>query len=432
MAMSVVALIGGITIYTLRRPLFAWHERTVGRIDARTLYQWLERRLFRAAARLDAVLHPPALQRMVAVLIVAACAVAVVGTWGLGPLSGELPLTPLDPVNLTAGAALLASALGTVLLHRQRLLALLLLSVVGLIVALAFVKFSAPDLALTQLSVEVVTIVLLLLALYFLPPNTPVESSPARRTRDLLLAAVAGLGASALTWAVLTRPYETIAGYFLTNSVSGGGGTNVVNVILVDFRGFDTLGEITVLAIAIIGIYVLLEGLRLTAPDADASGRRWSWDLHPVIMAAFSRLLLPLALLVAIFVLLRGHNLPGGGFIAGLITAVALITQYLANGIAWTRLRMSPKLHPLIGIGLLIATATGLASWVFGYPFLTSTFSHVHWPLVGEFELASAMLFDLGVYLVVVGVTLAILLGLGRLHDINRPRRVTDAPEDDD
>jgi multicomponent K+:H+ antiporter subunit A len=149
-------------------------------------------------------------------------------------------------------------------------------------------------------------------------------------------------------------------------------------------------------------------------------------------MASFSRLLLPLALLVAIFVLLRGHNLPGGGFIAGLITAVALITQYLANGIAWTRSRMSTRLHPLIGAGLLLATATGLASWWFGYPFLTSTFTHVHWPLVGEFELASAMAFDLGVFLVVVGVTLVILLRLGRLHDINRPQQATGGDEDDD
>ena len=149
-------------------------------------------------------------------------------------------------------------------------------------------------------------------------------------------------------------------------------------------------------------------------------------------MASFSRLLLPLALLVAIFVLLRGHNLPGGGFIAGLITAVALITQYLANGIAWTRSRISTPLHPMIGVGLLIATATGLASWAFGYPFLTSTFTHVHWPLVGEFELASAMLFDLGVYLVVVGVTLVILLQLGRQHDTNRPAHAVDASGDED
>ena len=426
LAMSIVALVGGTLIYTVRYPLIRWHERTIGKIDARSMFQWLEQRLFRGAERLDAVLHRPALQRMVAVTILTAVVLAVFGLWEFGPLKGTQPLTPLDPFSLVAGVALLAATLGTVLLHRQRLTALLLLSVVGLIVALTFVKFSAPDLALTQLTVEVVTIVLLLLALYFLPEKTPSESSAARRSRDLLLAGVAGVGAGILTWAVLTRPYETIAGYFLANSVPGGGGTNVVNVILVDFRGFDTLGEITVLAIAAIGIYAMLEGLRLSAPESDASGRRWSWDTHPVIMAAFSRLLLPLALLVAIFVLLRGHNLPGGGFIAGLITAVALISQYLANGIAWTQSRMSSELPPMIGIGLLLATVTGLGSWLFDHPFLTTTFSHVHWPLVGEFEIASAMLFDIGVFMVVVGVTLVILLRLGRLHDFNRPDHNTE------
>jgi multicomponent K+:H+ antiporter subunit A len=429
--MSMVALAAGGLIYALRRPLFRWHDLTIGRIDARTFYQWLEQALFRGAEWLNDVLQRATLQRMVLVLVLASGTLAFFGLWGFGPLGGEVQLTPLDPISLLAGVILCIAALGTVLLHRQRLLALLLLSVVGLIVALSFVKFSAPDLALTQLSVEVVTIVLLLLALYFLPARTPVESSAGRRGRDLLVATAAGLGASALTWAVLTRPYESIAGFFLENSVPGGGGTNVVNVILVDFRGFDTLGEITVLAIAAIGIFALLEGLRLTAPQTDSSGRRWSWDLHPVVMASFSRLLLPLALLVAIFVLLRGHNLPGGGFIAGLITAIALITQYLANGIAWTGSRMSARLNPMIGIGLLIATATGLASWVFGYPFLTSTFTYLHWPLVGKFEVASAMLFDLGVYLVVVGVTLVILLQLGHLHDVNRPHSTAGSPEED-
>jgi len=429
--MSMVALAAGGLIYAFRHPLFRWHDRTIGRIDARTYYQWLEQALFRAAVWLNDVLQRATLQRMVLVLVLASGTLAFFGLWGFGPLGGDVQLTPLDPISLLAAVILCIAALGTVLLHRQRLLALLLLSVVGLIVSLTFVKFSAPDLALTQLSVEVVTIVLLLLALYFLPARTPVESSAGRRVRDLVVAAAAGLGASALTWAVLTRPYESIAGFFLDNSVPGGGGTNVVNVILVDFRGFDTLGEITVLAIAAIGIFALLEGLRLTAPEADSSGRRWSWDLHPVVMASFSRLLLPLALLVAIFVLLRGHNLPGGGFIAGLITAIALITQYLANGIAWTGSRMSARLNPMIGIGLLIATATGLASWVFGYPFLTSTYTYLHWPLVGKFEVASAMLFDLGVYLVVVGVTLVILLRLGYLHDVNRPDSTAGNPEED-
>ena len=420
LAMSGLAVIGGLTIYAFRRSLFDLHDRTLGRVAAAYLYRSAEAGVYRLAEQLDAVLQRATLQRMVAVTLVSGCIAAVAGLWGQGPLAGDRLLTPLAPISVAGALCIIVGAVGTVLLQRRRFVALVMLSVVGLIVALAFVKFSAPDLALTQLTVEMVTIVLLLLALYFLPEYGPAESSGGRRARDLLLALVAGTGAGVFSWAVLTRPYETIAGFFLDNSVPGGGGTNVVNVILVDFRGFDTLGEITVLAIAAIGIVALLEGVKLEAPETDASGRPWSWDMHPVIMAAFSRLLLPLALLVAVFVLLRGHNLPGGGFIAGLITAVALITQYLANGIAWTRSRMSISLHPQIGLGLLIATATGLASWLFGYPFLTSTFTHVHWPLIGEFELASAMVFDLGVYLVVVGVMLAILVRLGRLHDLNR------------
>jgi multicomponent K+:H+ antiporter subunit A len=232
---------------------------------------------------------------------------------------------------------------------------------------------------------------------------------------------LAGGGAAALTWAVLTRPYETIADFFLANSLPGGGGSNVVNVILVDFRGFDTLGEISVLALAGLGIYAMLRDLRLPGPTCDSHGRPWNWDMHPTIMAALTRLLLPLALLVSAFIFLRGHNLPGGGFIAGLITAVALIMQYLANGVEWTHNRMAANLHPIIGSGLLIGLLTGLASLAFGYPFLTSTFTHVHWPVIGDFEVASAIAFDLGVYLVVVGATLLILVHLGLMHNASHP-----------
>jgi multicomponent K+:H+ antiporter subunit A len=231
-----------------------------------------------------------------------------------------------------------------------------------------------------------------------------------------VIALTAGAGTAALAWAVLSRPYDTIAGYFLENSVPGGGGSNVVNVILVDFRGYDTLGEITVLALAGLGIVAMLQGLQLAAPSRDDAGRSWDADAHPAIMATLTRILLPLALLVAVFILLRGHNQPGGGFIAGLITAVALIVQYLANGAAWTHQRMASDSHPMVAWGLAIAAFTGLASWLFGYPFLTSAFSHLHWPVIGEFELASAMAFDLGVFLVVVGATLMILVNLGGLH----------------
>ena len=331
-------------------------------------------------------------------------------------MTGEREMLPIDGISLLVTLMLVVAAVGTVIVHQRRLVALVLMGVVGLGVVLIFVKFSAPDLALTQLSVEVVTMVLLLLALYFLPQLSPVESSQARKSRDAAIAIAAGGGVAALIWAVLTRPHQTIADYFLANSVPGGGGTNVVNVILVDFRGYDTLGEITVLAIAGLGIYAMLDQLQLTGSNRDVKGRLWDKDIHPVIMASLTRLLLPLALLVSMYILLRGHNMPGGGFIAGLITAVALIMQYLANGVSWTQKRLPANEHTMISYGLLIATLTGLASWFFGYPFLTSTFSHIHWPLVGEFELASAMAFDLGVYLVVVGATLLIIINLGLMH----------------
>jgi len=422
--MSVAALIGGVLVYSGRRPLFALAARLEGRLDAKAVYDWTLGQVLSFAGSLTDRLDTGSLQRMVLLLVVSTLVLGGAGFIAGGtPLTGSVAPSPLDGVSLVVAVALIAVSVATVLLHRNRLIALIVMGGVGLLVALIFVKFSAPDLALTQLSVEVVTIVLLLLALYFLPQSSPVESSRARRLRDLGVATLTGGGAAALAWAILSRPFESISGYFLANSVPGGGGANVVNVILVDFRGSDTLGEISVLALAGLGIYAMLKDLSLPGPAGDVAGRPWNWDAHPAIMAALTRLLLPLALLVSVFIFLRGHNQPGGGFIAGLVTAVALILQYLTNGVEWTQSRLSSNMHPVIGAGLLIGTLTGLASLAFGYPFLTSAFTHLHWPIVGDFELASAMAFDLGVYLVVVGATLLILIHLGRMHRVSHPAR---------
>ena len=415
--MSFLALSGGVLLYAVRQPLYLWWDNQGGRIDFRRGYERLLLTVLRLAAGVTACLDPGSLPRLLRLLVSAALVLGLAGWLGSGsPLTGPLSLLPLDVVSLPVGLALGLSAIATLTWHRQRYLALILVGAVGLMVALIFVKFSAPDLALTQLSVEVVTVILLLLALYFLPQTTPAETRAPWPWRDALLAILSGLGMGLLTWALLTRPYASIASVFLENSVLGGCGTNVVNVILVDFRGFDTLGEIAVLALAALAIFALLEKLRLSGQAAGDLTPPWHWDRHPVIVSSLVRLLLPLALLVAVFILLRGHNLPGGGFIAGLITAIALIMQYLANGVAWTHERLPDKMHPVIAVGLLLATLTGLASLLFGYPFLTTTFGHVHWPLVGEFELASAMVFDLGVWLVVVGSTLLILIHLGLMH----------------
>lgn len=417
LGMSIVALAGGVLFYLGRRSLSVLHEQLGDRLEFRLLYNHLLDQLFRIARRITRLLNANSLQQMLFVFMLFILALGITSFMDSEfALTGDRMLLPVDGVSLLITLMLVVAALGAVVMHRQRLVSLILMGAVGLGVALIFVKFSAPDLALTQLSVEVVTIVLMLLALYFLPQYSPDESGKLLRSRDALIATAAGGGVSVLVWAILTRPYQSIADYFLINSVPGGGGTNVVNVILVDFRGYDTLGEITVLALAGLGIYAMLDHLKLSGSEQDSQGRPWDQDLHPVIMASFARLLLPLALMVSIYILLRGHNLPGGGFIAGLITAVALVMQYLTNGVSWTQTRLSVNMHTVIGLGLFIATLSGIASWIFGYPFLTSTFSHLHWPLIGEFELASAMVFDLGVYLVVVGATLLILVYLGLVH----------------
>jgi multicomponent K+:H+ antiporter subunit A len=163
--------------------------------------------------------------------------------------------------------------------------------------------------------------------------------------------------------------------------------------------------------------HALLDRLILTAPRHDSDGRRWSSEAHPLFLSMLMRPLLPLTLTVSVYIFLRGHNLPGGGFVAGLITSVALVVQYLANGNVFAQRRLPRNSAGLLSLGLLLAVGVGMASWLFGRPFLTTAHGHVSLPLIGEFELASATIFDLGVYVVVVTVVVTVLSGLGRLSE---------------
>jgi multicomponent K+:H+ antiporter subunit A len=412
--MSVVALAGGALVYFTRRYHFDLHGYQQRPLDGRTISEGAVGRALWGARWLVERVANHSLQRYVLLLVIAALVLGFAGARGL-TLTGRAPLTPVDGLALLVTASLVLAAVAATALHARRLLALLLVGVVGLAVSLAFVRFSAPDLALTQLLVEIVTVLLLLLAMYFMPAESPPEPSRLRLVRDVVVAVTAGGAVTALAWALLTRPLDTIAWYYLENAKPEGGGYNVVNVILVDFRGFDTLGEITVLGIAAVGILALLQGLRLDGPALDWQGRPWAPERHPLMLRVLSQPLLPLALLVSAYLFLRGHNAPGGGFIAGLVTGTALLLQYVAQGSAWASARLPWNHLHLIAAGLLIATGTGLASWAFGAPFLTSTFGYVNWPVVGEFELASAMAFDLGIYLAVVGVVMVIIARLGGL-----------------
>ncbi|MBO9400417.1 monovalent cation/H+ antiporter subunit A [Shimia sp. R9_3] len=416
--MSAIAfVVGAILLYLHGGLERIWNA--MPRPEAKVIFDRLLAGAVQFAQAVVFSMHNGAMSRYLAIMVVV--------TIGLGyhafATGGMLPPTrdmlPVPPLVFVAWIGLVVATFLVVTQHHNRFRALVFISVIGLSISSGFVYLSAPDLALTQISVETVTILLLLLALYFLPKETPRESSAARKMRDGAIAITGGLAVAALAMVYLTRDFSSISAYHLANSYKGGGGTNVVNVILVDFRGYDTYGEIIVLGIAGLTIYALMDSLlrgpaakklrdRVFAPDR-------SRDRHPLMMVVATRAMLPIAMMVGIYIFLRGHNQPGGGFIAGLVISIALLMQYMASGFAWAQMRQRTEYHTLIGWGVLIAGLTGAGAWLAGKPFLTSAYGYLHFPPIEEFEWATAIAFDLGVFLAVLGAVMLMLYSLSRI-----------------
>ncbi|HEX2150785.1 MAG TPA: hydrogen gas-evolving membrane-bound hydrogenase subunit E, partial [Stellaceae bacterium] len=429
--MSAIALLGGVMLFVAYGPVNG-PRLAMPRPEAKQIHDAVIGGAVTAARRLIDTVHDGSLPRYVGVILVAIIAVGAIGFLGGTYEAGSRATLPPSLPAVTAWIALVAASAAVVVRHRDRLLVLVLTSIVGLIVSLAFMQFSAPDLALTQITVDVVTTILLLLALNLLP-RTGDEPASGTRWLHAAVAMVAGTGVGGLAYAVMTRNFETISGYYLAEAKPGGGGANVVNVILVDFRGFDTFGEIIVLGIAAVAIFALLDmALRGAAARRLATMRlpEQAADAHPLLLVVATRVLLPLSLTVAMYIFLRGHNAPGGGFIAGLVVAIALIMQYIASGYAWAATRARVDAQAMIGGGVALAGLTGIAAWYFGRPFLTSAHGHFYVPLIGEVELASAMAFDLGVMLTVVGAVLLSLRQISRVEQRAEHEPVPQGPMD--
>ncbi|QBE62145.1 monovalent cation/H+ antiporter subunit A [Pseudoduganella lutea] len=446
--MSFVALGGGVAVYLLLRKRFRLAERgrvpVLHHVKGAQLYENVMFGLSQGAARLVQLAGTRRLQPQLRILMAAFVAVPLLLVWPMGalPLPAPRGADPLLAVLWLIGAGCALAAAWQAKYHR--LAALALVGGTGLVTCVTFLWLSAPDLALTQLMVETVTTVLILLGLRWLPPRRqpPHLAGPApartqlRRARDAAIAVAGGLALAAASYAVLTRPgVPGIRDFFVQRALTEGGGANVVNVLLVDFRGFDTMGEITVLSAVALTVYALLRRFR-PAPESIAIPMQQASDVDPaiaqkpgqqardgylMIQAVYLRFLLPVMGVIAVYFFMRGHNLPGGGFVAGLIFATTLIVQYMVAGADWveTRLRLRP--HRWIGWGLVCACGTGIGAWLFGYPFLTSHTAHVTLPLLGELHVPSAFVFDLGVFLVVVGTTMLILVALA--HQSLRSRR---------
>jgi multicomponent K+:H+ antiporter subunit A len=457
--MSAAAAALGVAIYLRYAPAFV---RRPGRgvpglawLDGKRGFEAALAAATAASRRLLRGLSTQRLQPQLLWMLLVSAAAATLSVLIVPLLWGDrarVPATPEFVILWLIGGTCAIGAAWQARFHR--LVALALLSVVGLAMCLSFAWFSAPDLALTQLAVEVVTIVLFLLGLRWLPSRKETEAAAPtarrvwRRRRDLLLALLIGSGLAALSYALLTREAPlSIAPYYIANALPAGGGTNVVNVMLVDFRAFDTLGEITVLGIVGLTVYALLRRFRPPAETIDvprqqrgaddAIGRdladqRDTTDTvqdYLAVPAVLVRLLLPLSFVMAFHLYLRGHNEPGGGFAAGLVVAIAFIAQYMVSGTRWVeaRLHLAPKRW--IAAGLLLALATGLGSWAFGHPFLTTHTAHLTLPLLGEIHLPSAAVFDAGVFAVVVGSTVLMLTALAH-QSLRAHRRQAVAADD--
>ncbi len=407
----------------------------IHRVQAQRLYErFMLTATWTGPRRLLEVVGPDRLQPQLRLVVLLAIAAMITMTWGAlrpEPWLGPTELSPGFLVMWVVGAACAVGAALNAKYHRFA--ALVYLGVAGLVTCVTFAWLSAPDLAVTQLLVEVVTTVLLLLGLRWMPqrrreiPGDRLAVARRRRAIDLVIALVFGAAISTIAFTVMTQPQlSTVGDWFLRNAYSEGGGTNVVNVILVDFRAFATFGEITVLVIVALSVFALLRRFRPAAeiarqPEQQATPTARSLRDYMLIPSVIMQWMFPVLVVLSAYLFLRGHDLPGGGFSAGVTLAIAFLLQYLATHVQWVEARLTVLPVRWMGFGLLIAGGTGVGSWVFGYPFLTAHAQYVDLPLVGEVPAATALIFDLGVFGTVVGATVLMLVAIA--HQSLRLRR---------
>lgn len=347
----------------------------------------------------------------VAVLIV----IAAVGVFTIPRLPAVVgdPTEPIDWLLL----ALVAAGTIAAVRARTRIAAVVVTGVVGTSMTVWFFVLGAADVAMTQLLVEILTVCVMVLLLRRLPR----EFAPSRAKRRRILPAALALGAGAATtlgvWALTgRREMSPAAEFYLSEGETLTGGANIVNTILVDFRAFDTLGELTVLGAAGIAIAALLYSRRPTPVRSSRllRGTPLSDAAHnSVFVRTVARVLVPAIVILSVVLLVRGHQEPGGGFIAALIGGAGFALLYLAAP-SESAARIRWPFLALIGAGIVVGTGTGLLGYFDG-----SFLRPLSIDILGT-KLTTALVFDVGVYLAVVGVVLTALNLLGRQHHTER------------
>lgn len=403
LGLSALTLVVGIALFVvLRRQqefLASWRQRCA----AWSFQHWYDRGysgLMNFAEGLTAIVQNGYLRNYVLIVVVFLLALLV------QPLMAgrELFFRGFSEIHLpevTLGAIILVAAFASTMID-SRLAAAAILGVIGIAVMMLYVIFGALDLAVTQIMVETLTVIVLVLVLYHLPKFV-FHSSRWVYLRDGILSLVfGGMIALLVIKAFAVQADPELREFYAANSYLKAHGRNVVNVILVDFRATDTMGEVTVLAVAAVGIFALL---RFQADRHDKSGAMIS-----LVLRATTPVLMLLLLVVSIYALLRGHHESGGGFIGGLLAAAAFSLHAFAHDVPSTRrlLRISP--HTLMGAGLTVIAIAGTLGLVLGGSFLKGWWMIAYLPGLESVHVGTPLLFDLGVYAVVMGMVLTIVL----------------------
>lgn len=380
--------------------------RVFWRISGDLIWDRMLKRLFVFAGTLAGNFQHGSLRLHMSLLALVATAVAALAVIAMpgSLLAAADTYAPLSPAGLAGCALAVCGAAGAAVM-RGRLALVAALGLSGLGLALFFLAANAPDVAVTQLMVETLTVVFLALVLRRMPPMRVVGSrAPLVRRYHAVVAGLFGVAATLLVLAAVSQPLPGgIASWFMHNSLPGGHGANVVNVILVDFRALDTLGEILVVGLAGLAAATLLGEGR--GPAMSRQQGRAGFD--SVFLRQGMRPLATLLTLVSLVLLWRGHNLPGGGFIGGLVAATGLVLLALGFGVPLVRrlLRVSPAW--LVGAGLACALGAGLLGLLAGEAFLTGL-----WAAPAGLPLGTPLLFDVGVFLTVLGAVLHMLFRL--------------------
>ncbi len=447
--LSVFAVAAGIGLWVVRKRVAELQEAVVQRLhlpDAELVYHDVLRGIDRFAIELTGRTQRGSLPVYVTIMLITLVVVpgyALVQTWGDVQVRRPDSWLQASVVGLVVVAAIVTVR------SRRRLRAVLLLGITGYGTALLFVIHGAPDLALTQTLVETFAIVTFVLVLRRLPPFFSDRPFTFGRYFRIGVGVVVGaaVGAYALV-ASSARTAAPVGREFAEPAYEYGGGENIVNITLVDIRVWDTFGELAVLVVAATGVASLIflltdratshrEARRDRRQEISSEGwmqgaRQIADRRRSVVLEIVSRAVFPVLMVFSVYLMLAGHYDPGGGFAGGLIAGLALMVRYLAGGRSELDSAAPIDAGTVLGSGLVVAAASGLIPALAGYNAFQSGIFDIPIPLLGDLHVVTSEFFDVGVYLIVIGLALDVLRSLGGGIDEHgeEPPLSEDSPEE--